>query len=33
MNYIQKITNKTIDSYDLLDASLLEHINKLIIHT
>lgn len=27
MNYIQQITNKTIDSYDSLDASLLEHIN------
>ena len=27
MNYIQEITNKTIDSYDSLDASLLEHIN------
>lgn len=24
---IHKITNKTIDSYDLLDALLLEHIN------
>ena len=26
-DYIQKITNKTINSYDSLDASLLEHVN------